>query len=159
MSSPEGDSVRPFHLAFPVIDLVATERFYVDVIGCGIGRRTDRSLNLNMHGHQIVAHLVTTMPDMTDGGRVDGKKVPPFHFGIILEPHAWEALRDRLIEHEVRFRIPPHIRYPGSIGDQRTLFLDDPSGNAIEFKSFEEDERIFAVMDGRAHVEGGGRIP
>ena len=88
--------MRPFHLAFPVDNLADTEFFYVNVLGCSIGRRTERSINFNFHGHQIVAHLVNTMPDQTDNGRVDGQKVPPFHFGLVMEYTQWHTFRDEL---------------------------------------------------------------
>ena len=150
--------MRPFHLAFPVLDLEATERFYVDVLGCSIGRRTERSLNLNLHGHQIVAHRVEAMPDATDGGRIDGRQVPPFHFGLVMEWTQWHAFRDHLKGLNVAFRLEPHVRYPGSIGEQATMFVNDPSGNALEFKSFQDDDRLFATLPGNEHATGGGRL-
>ncbi|MDA8701408.1 glyoxalase [Euryarchaeota archaeon] len=148
--------MRPFHLAFPVTNLDQTERFYVDMLGCAIGRRTELTINFNFHGHQIVCHLVQKMPDYTDGGRVDGKQVPPFHFGLVMEYAQWHSFRDQLLAKEVDFRLKPHIRYPGKVGEQATLFLNDPSGNAIEFKSFKDDERLFATAAGSEHEAGGG---
>ncbi len=148
--------MRPFHLAFPVDDLAKTESFYVDILGCSIGRRTQRSINFNFHGHQIVAHLVNEMPDHTDNGRVDGKKVPPFHFGLVMEYTQWQNFREELISKEIDFRLQPHIRYPGKVGEQATMFLDDPSGNAIEFKSFKDEQRLFATVKGEEHTAGGG---
>lgn len=150
--------MRPFHLAFPVVDLKSTERFYVDLLGCTIGRRTDKSLNLNFFGHQIVAHFVDSMPDYTDGGRIDGRQVPPFHFGLVMEWTQWHEFRDRLNSLDVKYRLKPHVRYPGSIGEQATLFINDPSGNAIELKSFQDDTRLFATLSGSEHAPGGGRL-
>jgi len=148
--------MRPFHLAFPARDLIATEFFYVQTLGCTVGRRTELSVNFNFHGHQIVAHLVDSMPDQTDNGRIDGKQVPPFHFGLVMEYNQWLAFRDELELKEVVFRLRPHIRYSGKVGEQATMFLNDPSGNAIEFKSFKNDERLFATADGAEHTAGGG---
>lgn len=150
--------MRPFHLAFPVTDLSRTERFYVDVLGCSIGRRTENTINFNFHGHQIVCHLVHEMPDMSVDGRVDGKQVPPFHFGLVMEYAQWHLFRDELLEMNVEFLLKPHIRYPGRVGEQATLFLNDPSGNAIEFKSFKEEKRLFATADGAEHEAGGGLL-
>lgn len=150
--------MRPFHLAFPVLDLKTTERFYVDLLGCTIGRRTDQTLNLNFFGHQIVAHCVNSMPDYTDGGRIDGRQVPPFHFGLVMEWTQWHEFRDHLDSLEVKYRLKPHVRYPGSIGEQATMFIDDPSGNAIELKSFQDDARLFATLAGSEHAAGGGRL-
>jgi extradiol dioxygenase family protein len=143
-------------LAFPVTNLLETEKFYLEVLGCSIGRRTPKSINFNFHGHQIVAHLVDSMPDNTDDGRIDGKNVPPFHFGLVMEWNDWNYFRDKLIKRNLEFRIKPHIRYPGKVGEQATLFLNDPSGNAIEFKSFRDDERLFATSKGGENEIGGG---
>jgi extradiol dioxygenase family protein len=143
-------------LAFPVTNLLETEKFYLEVLGCSIGRRTPKSINFNFHGHQIVAHLVDSMPDNTDDGRIDGKNVPPFHFGLVMEWNDWNHFRDKLIKRNLEFRIKPHIRYPGKVGEQATLFLNDPSGNAIEFKSFRDDERLFATSKGGENEIGGG---
>lgn len=148
--------MRPFHLAFPVTHLGATEQFYVNVLECSIGRRTDDSINFNFHGHQIVAHRVETMPDSSDGGRIDGRQVPPFHFGLVMEWAQWHILKDRLEHMNIEFRLKPHIRYPGTVGEQSTMFLNDPSGNALEFKSFRDDERLFATLPGNEHTPGGG---
>jgi len=150
--------MRPFHLAFPVSDLTSTEGFYVGILGCKIGRRTPESINFNFHGHQIVAHLVDEMPDNSNGGKVDGKQVPPFHFGLVMEWSQWHKFRDELVSKGVNFRLKPHIRYPGRIGEQATMFLDDPSGNSLEFKSFQEDKRLFATVNGKESEIGGGII-
>ena len=148
--------MRPFHLAFPVLSLELTEEFYVNIIGCTTGRRTPNSINFNFYGHQIVAHLVNQMPNFSHDGNVDGKKVPPFHFGIVMEWEQWHHLRDKLMASNVDFTIKPHTRYPGKIGEQATMFIDDPSGNSLEFKSFSDDSRLFATVAGSENDIGGG---
>ena len=150
--------MRPFHLAFPVIDLVKTEEFYVNIMNCSTGRRTPESINFNFYGHQIVAHLVEKMPKNYRSGKVDGKKVPPLHFGMVLEWNKWHQLRDSLVSNSIEFRIKPHIRYPGKVGEQATMFIDDPSGNSIEFKSFRDDEKLFATGIGFENEIDGGKI-
>ena len=150
--------MRPFHLAFPVTNLIDAERFYVETIGCTIGRRTPTSINFNFHGHQIVAHLVEHMPDNTNSGQVDGKQVPPLHFGLVMEWQQWHQFKELLEQQNVEFRLKPHIRYPGKIGEQATMFLDAPSGNSLEFKSFYDDDRLFATVTGQESEIGGGKI-
>ena len=143
----------PFHLAFPVRDLEATRAFYVDLLGCKVGRSSDTWLDLDFFGHQITAHLVAS-----DGGQatsageppsnlVDGKDVPVPHFGAILEWDTWHEVAGRLKTAGVAFLIEPHIRFPGEVGEQATLFMPDPSGNYIELKSFQDESRIFAPAD------------
>ena len=136
---------RPrFHLAFPVDDLVAARRFYGDVLGCPEGRSADHWVDFDLFGHQIVAHLVEhRSPRATNP--VDGDDVPVPHFGLLLRPADWHALADRLRAAAVDFVIEPHTRFAGEPGEQSTMFVLDPSGNALEFKAFADDSMIFAT--------------
>ena len=133
-----------FHLAFPVDDLEKTYSFYVKVLGCGVGRTSERWIDFDFFGHQMTAHLVEAMP-VAATNPVDGKQVPASHFGAILDWPDWHALADRLRAAETDFLIEPYLRFRGQPGEQATLFLTDPSGNGLEFKSFKEPERVFAV--------------
>lgn len=133
----------PFHLAFPVIDLEATRRFYVDVLGCRIGREDTRWIDFDLRGHQISAHL----SDRTESAAtnvVDGKPVPVRHFGLVLEWMEWQQLADTLRAKGVAFLIEPHIRFAGLPGEQATLFITDPSDNGLEFKAFRDPAKLFA---------------
>ncbi|RUT96039.1 dioxygenase, partial [Mesorhizobium sp. M7A.T.Ca.TU.009.02.1.1] len=38
----------------------------------------------------------------------------------------------------------PMVRFKGEPGEQATLFIRDPSGNALEFKGFRSLEQVFA---------------
>ena len=135
---------RPrFHLAFPVRDLAEARAFYGGLLGCPEGRSAADWVDFDLHGHQIVAHLA---PEAVAASTnlVDGEAVPVRHFGVILEPDAWRALADRLVAAEVRFLIEPQTRFAGLPGEQQTMFLLDPSGNALEFKAFADDAQVFA---------------
>jgi len=136
----------PFHLAFPVRDLVATRRFYVDVLGCLVGRESATWIDFDFFGHQITAHLAPA--DAVSTNLVDGDAVPVRHFGAVLPWADWQALRDRLAGAGASFLIEPHVRFQGEPGEQATMFLSDPSGNAIELKSFQDPSGLFRV--GRA---------
>ncbi|MEO1281608.1 MAG: VOC family protein [Pseudomonadota bacterium] len=138
--------MRPFHLAFPVHDLEAARAFYAGTLGCETGREADTWIDFNLFGHQIVAHLDSKLKDaVTAGNAVDGDHVPVPHFGVLLTPEAWRKLRDRLkTETDINWIIEPKIRFEGEPGEQATMFLSDPSGNALEFKSFADDGQIFA---------------
>ena len=134
----------PFHLAFPVTDLEAARRFYGGLLGCAEGRSAERWVDFDLYGHQISAHLRAQMPSAAHNA-VDGDAVPVPHFGCILEMDAWRALRDRLVAAGVDFIVGPRIRFEGQPGEQATLFLLDPSGNALEFKAFDSRDRIFST--------------
>lgn len=137
-------SIRPFHLAFPVTDLAQTRHFYETILGCTIGRTAERWMDFNLFGHQITAHLSPGDMAAAATNPVDGKAVPVRHWGVILTMTQWKTLAAALQQHGIQFIIDPHIRFPGEVGEQATMFFLDPSGNALEFKAFAQDEAIFA---------------
>ncbi len=136
--------LQPFHLAVPVNDLEAARDFYCDLLGCPTGRTDTRWIDLNMYGHQVTLHLVDESDMPAAHNPVDGDQVPARHFGVILERADWQALADRLTEAGIDFLISPRIRFEGEIGEQATMFFLDPSGNALEFKSFSNMAQLFA---------------
>lgn len=136
--------MRPrFHLAFPVHDLDAARGFYAGLLGCGVGRESTHWIDFDFHGHQITAHLAPGRADAA-ANAVDGDRVPVRHFGLILERPDWDALARRLEHAGVAFLIEPRVRFRGRAGEQATMFVRDPSGNALEFKSFADEAAIFA---------------
>ena len=138
-------TLRPFHLAFPVHDLAAARAFYGGVFGCREGRSSDEWIDFDFHGHQIVAHLAPERSQDAASNHVDGHGVPVPHFGVVLTLAEWEALAERLVAAEVEMPMRPTIRFKGQPGEQATLFVRDPSGNALEMKAFASDDRIFAT--------------
>jgi hypothetical protein len=135
---------RPrFHLAFAVRSLAEARAFYGELLGCPEGRSTDDWVDFDFHGHQIVAHLASGEPAAATN-LVDGEDVPVRHFGLILEPDDWRRLAARLKAAEARFVIEPQTRFAGEPGEQSTMFIADPSGNALEFKAFADPAMIFA---------------
>ncbi|MGH7593505.1 MAG: VOC family protein [Gemmatimonadales bacterium] len=141
MPSPQ----PPFHLAFPVDNLDAARSFYSGMLGCTEGRSSERWIDFSFYGHQIVAHLVAGKSGGSAANPVDGHDVPVPHFGVILDWTEWHRLADRLRERGVRFVIEPGIRFAGQVGEQATMFLLDPAGNALEFKSFRDLAQVFAT--------------
>ena len=137
-------NLPPFHLAFPVHSLASAREFYVELLGCSEGRSSDEWIDFNFYGHQIVAHLDKNFGPVKTHNPVDGHDVPVPHFGLVLEWHVWEQLRDRLVAAHTQFVIEPTTRFRGKPGEQATLFLLDPSGNALEFKAFKDLNNLFA---------------
>lgn len=136
---------RPrFHLAFPVNDLAQARAFYTGILGCAEGRSSTDWVDFDFFGHQIVAHLSPNEVGHKAHNLVDGDEVPVRHFGAILSMSDWRALAERLKQQKARFIIAPDIRFEGEPGEQATFFVADPSGNALEFKAFDDESRIFA---------------
>ncbi|HEX9707832.1 MAG TPA: VOC family protein [Steroidobacteraceae bacterium] len=129
----------PFHLAIRVRDLASSRAFYGGLLACPEGRSSTDWVDFDFFGHQLVCHVAGTVgTGPAASNPVDGHDVPVPHFGMVLEMPAWEALAARLKAAGAQFIIEPHIRFQGQPGEQATMFLADPSGNALEFKSFRD---------------------
>ena len=133
-----------FHLAFPVHDLDAARAFYGGVLECPEGRSSESWIDFSLFGHQIVTHLAPGSAGVKATNDVDADHVPIPHFGIVLQMDEWKALAERLTEKGVKFVIEPKIRFAGEVGEQATMFFLDPSGNALEFKGFDDFSQVFA---------------
>ena len=134
---------NPFHLAIPVNDLVKAIEFYENILGCQRGRESDSWIDFNLFGHQLVCHLVEET-NRANSNPVDGDEVPVPHFGVILSFNQLDDLAWQLKNKNQTFIIEPKIRFADQPGEQRTMFLKDPSGNALEFKAFKNLDSLFA---------------
>ncbi len=139
-------TLTPFHIAFPVDDLAASRRFYGETLGCPEGRSSERWIDFDLFGHQIVAHLKPrgVGDPAQHHNPVDGHEVPVPHFGVVLSMEDWHALAQRLKDAGTKFVIEPYVRFKGEVGEQATMFFLDPAGNALEFKAFADPSQIFA---------------
>jgi len=139
------NKVQPFHLAIPVSNLEKNRFFYREILGCIEGRSSEHWVDFDFFGHQLVLHKQQSQAFTSNNSNpVDGKEVPVPHFGVVLE---WEIFQDfvtDLRKKSVEFVIEPYIRFEGKTGEQATMFFRDPSGNALEFKSFRNIDQLFA---------------
>ena len=133
-----------FHLTFAVTDIEATREFYPEKRGCRVGRSAERWIDFYFFGHQVSAHLVDDVRSPVETNPVDGEKVSSRHFGVILEWNDWHTMKNRLEADGTDFIIAPTTRFAGQVGEQATMFFRDPSGNALEFKTFRDISMIFA---------------
>ena len=133
-----------FHLAITVNDIESTRTFYTQVVGCSLGREASRWIDFNFFGHQLSAHVKPEATQATGTNPVDGESVPVRHFGLVLQWQDWHALVEKLDVQQVDYLIKPALRFQGEAGEQATFFISDPSGNALEFKSFKDTDRLFA---------------
>jgi extradiol dioxygenase family protein len=137
-------TLPPFHLAFPVDDLAAARRFYSELLGCPEGRSAEEWVDFDLYGHQIVAHLAPNQVRRRSTNEVDGEQVPVPHFGLVLAMDQWKELAGRLEAAGTDFVIAPTVRFEGQPGEQATMFLLDPAGNALEFKAMADPANLFA---------------
>ena len=136
--------VQPFHLAIPVKSLEPCRTFYREILKCEEGRSDTHWVDFNFFGHQLVIHQKEGFKPNRISNPVDGHDVPVPHFGVVLEWNKWEALADRLRANNTEFVIEPTIRFKGKVGEQATMFFNDPEGNALEFKAFKDMSQLFA---------------
>jgi len=138
-------NLQPFHLAIPVDDIAACRKFYRDVLSCTEGRSSEHWVDFNFFGHQLVIHYKEKNSENKETNSVDGKNVPVPHFGVVLEMSAFQQLSESLKKQHIQFIINPYIRFKGETGEQATMFLSDPSGNALEFKAFKNINQLFTT--------------
>jgi extradiol dioxygenase family protein len=138
-------SLQPFHLAIPVRDLEESREFYGEFLGFKEGRENEQWIDWDFFGHQLVTHLNKGAKDaVATVSPVDGHGVPVPHFGVVLEWSDWHEFSEKLKAANIKFIIEPYVRFRGVIGEQATMFFIDPSGNALEFKSFKDPSQLFA---------------
>ncbi|WP_394369336.1 VOC family protein [Luteirhabdus pelagi] len=139
-------SLQPFHLAIPVYNLEECRTFYREVLGCEEGRSSDHWVDFNFFGHQLVIHYKPKEEITSEAiNPVDGKNVPVPHFGVVLEWNTFKTFSEQLKNKNVTFIIEPYLRFEGKPGEQMTMFFKDPSGNALEFKAFKNNDQLFAT--------------
>ena len=123
--------------------MLSTKKFYKNILGCKIGRESDAWVDFNFFGHQVSAHLKPEELSNAKKNKVAGKSVPVRHFGVVLDWKEWRSLSEKLQKLKIKFIINPYIRFKGEVGEQATMFFLDPSGNALEFKSFKDPKQLF----------------
>ncbi len=136
-------SIQPFHLAIPVKDLKVSRHFYGQILDLEEGRSSGHWIDFNFYGHQFVIHEVENYNPQNHYNSVDKHDVPVPHFGLVLKWEDFWTLSEKLKTHKVQFEIEPYIRFEGKAGEQATMFLFDPSGNALEFKAFKDFNQLF----------------
>jgi extradiol dioxygenase family protein len=134
--------IKPFHLAIPVLNLEESTEFYESILGCSRGREDEHWIDFNLYGHQLVCHLSDSAAIQMNNP-VDGDNIPVPHFGVILDFKEFDSLAERLKKNKQEFIVEPHVRFKGEPGEQRTMFICDPSNNAIEFKAFANLDSLF----------------
>ena len=137
--------MKPFHYSLKVKEITSTRAFYLDLLGCDEGRSTDSWIDFDFFGHQLSAHVSDDIPVLDYCGKVDGVNVPIPHFGCLLSIEQFEQVRAKLEAGRVEFVVKPQVRYEGQIGEQRSMFIFDYSGNPIEFKAFANDKEVFSI--------------
>jgi extradiol dioxygenase family protein len=133
-----------FHLAFTVTDLESSRRFYGSLLGCSEGRSSDNWVDFNFFGNQLSLHVGDSVKRSKTNSKVEDISVPMPHFGCVLDWNIFDDLTQKLQSEDIKFIVKPSVRFKGLVGEQATMFLEDYSGNAIEFKAYRNPSEIFS---------------
>ena len=133
-----------FHLAYTVSDLDSARRFYGDLLGCQEGRSTDSWVDYNFFGNQLSLHVGEVAKRSKTTSKVDNISVPMPHFGCVLDWNSFNDLADKLQSTGIKFIVEPNVRFKDLPGEQATMFFEDYSGNAIEFKAYRNPSEVFS---------------
>ena len=134
----EGEHI--FHLAIPTHDIEQAREFYIEGLGCEVGRVKDDRITLDFFGDQVVCHLCSE-DDIVDD---EDLKMYPRHFGVTVVDEAdFDAILDRAHSHDLPFFQEPMKRFDGQHDEHRTFFLQDPSNNLLEFKWYKNPESMY----------------
>ena len=124
------------HLSFAVRDLDEARAFYVDDLGCPLGRVRDGWVDVWFYGMQVTLH---EMP-----AHVDAVPDEVRHFGVTLPLDDLHALVARLDGRGVTWLRELATDSPGTPREQTKCKLTDPSGNVIELKAYADPVAAFA---------------
>ena len=113
------------HLSIPVGDLDESRAFYVDVLGCSLGRVRHDFVDVWFYGMQVTLH--DRPSDLAPAG--------VRHFGVTLPIDELRALVDRL-DGRVEWIDTLTTEHAGTPREQTKSKLADLSGNVIELKAY-----------------------
>ncbi len=136
--------LSPFHIAIPVHNLEECRQFYGEVLECDEGRSSEQWVDFNLFGHQLVIHYKPKTDEAIHANPADGKQVQVTNYGVVLPWEDFDPFAKNLKSKGVQFIIEPYIRFEGQVGEQATMFFNDPAGNALEFKAFKNIDQLFA---------------
>ena len=124
------------HLSIAVRALADSVPFYVDVLGCTLGRVRDAYVDVWFYGLQLTLH---EQPQFVLGADERG----PLHFGVTLDLDELDNVVARLTDADVDWVSPFQIDHAGTDIEQRKCKVADPSGNVIEIKGYVDPATAF----------------
>ena len=126
-----------FHLSLSTINIRDTREFYELFFECKVRRTTKskKGIHIDFFGHQLTFVEVHPSKHRQISERNEHGS-PLIHFGVALPHSQWLIIKERLIHSQVDFCVDPHLKFEGEPHEHYVMFVKDPSGNAIEVKSF-----------------------
>lgn len=133
----------PFHLSLPCRNVLETRKFYLNVIGAGLGRNASNWVDFDVYGNQLTFVKTAEFTFPTRSYSFEGSIIPAFHFGFILQKNEWNHLFERLSKDKM-VKLEQASFLEDQIGGHMSFFVTDPNGYHLEFKCFNKEDEIFA---------------
>lgn len=133
-----------FHVSLPCANIETTIEFYTKILGCELGRKAQQWVDVDLFGHQLTFSEAGKYKFENPSYFFEGKVLTSFHLGVIVNLKTWTDLYKKFSEidchivHQKRF-------LEGKKGEHLSFFVNDPDGYNLEFKSFKNENEIFAV--------------
>jgi len=130
-----------FHMSLPCLSVKETKSFYTN-IGASIGRATQNWVDINLFGHQITFIKAGKFNFNNPNYVFEGKILPSFHFGVIIDLDKWNGIYSRLKSEDIEL-VEQTTFLKDKIGEHTSFFVKDPNDYMLEFKSFKDSADVF----------------
>ena len=131
-----------FHLSLPCLSVRDTKNFYVDAIGASTGRATQNWVDINLFDHQLTFIKAGKFNFSNPNYVFEGKILPSFHFGVIVDVKTWGNIYAKLSEQNLEI-VTQTTFLKDKNGEHLSFFVKDPNDYMLEFKSFKEPSQMF----------------
>ena len=137
-----------FHLAIPAGDLHNAIYFYCNILGCTKGNSENKSsdswCDINFWGNELTLHA-SSCKQTGERHNVDMGNVSVPHFGVHFEAEDFKAIKERIIQNNIKFIDKPYIRFKGEVLEQETMFIEDTNGNVLELKTMVNPDALWTT--------------
>ncbi|WP_019386184.1 VOC family protein [Algibacter luteus] len=130
-----------FHMSLPCQSVRETSSFYTN-IGASLGRKTQNWVDVNLYGHQMTFIKSGKFNFSNPNYVFEGKILPSFHFGVILDSETWNSVYKKLKEQNLDL-VTESVFLKDKTGEHQSFFVKDPNDYMLEFKSFKTPKDIF----------------
>lgn len=131
-----------FHMSLPCLSVKETKSFYNNSIGATSGRHTQNWVDINLFGHQLTFIKAEKFNFNSPNYVFEGKILPSFHFGIIVDEKTWNEIYSKL--NKLNLEIVEKTTFlSNKAGEHTSFFIKDPNDYMLEFKCFKDLKNIF----------------
>lgn len=131
-----------FHMSLPCLSVTKTKDFYTKCIGASLGRMTKNWVDINLFNHQLTFIKAEKFHFNSPNYVFEGKILPSFHFGVIVDADTWKKIYEKLKEQNLEV-VTQTTFLENKPGEHVSFFVKDPNDYMLEFKSFKDQKQMF----------------